>query len=267
MCPPEYFDVTYSINPWMDPGKPVDRSLAMLQWQRIRQLFTELGHQVEVIPARPGLPDMVFAANGATVIGGRALVARFRHPERAAEADSYFHWFRARGFDARRARWTNEGEGDLLAAGPWILAGTGFRTDHRSHRETEQFFQRPVISLTLVDPNYYHLDTALAVLSDEEIVYYPAAFSPGSQIILRRLFPRAILATREDAEVFGLNVVSDGFHVVLPAAATHLTGELRRCGFCPLGVDVSELMRAGGGVKCCTLEIRARAGPSQWPLT
>jgi N-dimethylarginine dimethylaminohydrolase len=68
-CLPEHFDVTYSINPWMDPGKPVDRPLAMLQWQRIRQLFTELGHEVEVIPARPGLPDMVFAANGATVAG------------------------------------------------------------------------------------------------------------------------------------------------------------------------------------------------------
>ena len=148
--------------------------------------------------------------------------------------------------------------------GPGSWPARGFRTDHRSHRETEQFFRRPVISLTLVDPNYYHLDTALAVLSDEEIAYYPAAFSLGSQAVLRRLFPRAILATREDAEAFGLNVVSDGFHVVLPGAATHLAGELRRRDFRPLGVNVSELMRAGGGVKCCTLEIRGRAGCSSW---
>jgi N-dimethylarginine dimethylaminohydrolase len=62
-------------------------------------------------------------------------------------------------------------------------------------------------------------------------------------------------------------VVSDGLHVVLPAVATHLADALRRRGFCPLGVDVSELMRAGGGVKCCTLEIRGRARRSNRALT
>jgi N-dimethylarginine dimethylaminohydrolase len=258
MCPPEYFDVTYSINPWMDPTKPVDKSLAKLQWQAIKELFIEFGHQVEIIQPRPGLPDMVFSANGATVVGERALVARFRYDERAAEADAYIEWFRARGFDTKQARWANEGEGDLLAVGPWILAGTGFRTAHDSHREIEQFFRRPVISLTLVDENYYHLDTALAVLSAEEIMYYPAAFSAGSRVVLRRLFPDAILATPEDARAFGLNVVSDGYHVVLPAEATHLSRELRKRGFCPIGTDVSELMRAGGAVKCCTLELRDR---------
>ncbi|CAM5243363.1 hypothetical protein STENM327S_07283 [Streptomyces tendae] len=29
MCRPTYFDVTYAINPWMDPGKPVDTDLAV----------------------------------------------------------------------------------------------------------------------------------------------------------------------------------------------------------------------------------------------
>ena len=36
---------------------------------------------------------------------------------------------------------------------------------------------RPVISLRLVDPRFYHLDTALAALDDANIIYYPAAFS------------------------------------------------------------------------------------------
>ncbi len=31
MCRPTYFDVVYSINPWMDPAKPVDTPLAIAQ--------------------------------------------------------------------------------------------------------------------------------------------------------------------------------------------------------------------------------------------
>ncbi|HEY3734331.1 MAG TPA: cobalamin-dependent protein [Streptosporangiaceae bacterium] len=256
MCPPTYFDVVYSINPWMDPSKPIDPDLAALQWQRIRDLYVELGHTVEFIEPVPGLPDMVFAANGATVMDGRALVSRFLHDERAAEAAAYTDWFVSQGFEVRQAAWTNEGEGDCLAAGGWVLAGSGFRTDRRSHVESEEFFGRPVIGLTLVDDNYYHLDTALGVLDEQTIMYYPAAFSLGSQEILRGLFPDAITVTDEDAAAFGVNATSDGHHVVMPAGATHLAAELRSRGFEPVGVDVSELLRAGGGVKCCTLELR-----------
>jgi N-dimethylarginine dimethylaminohydrolase/methylmalonyl-CoA mutase cobalamin-binding subunit len=256
MCPPTYFDVVYSINPWMDPSQPVDQRLAAWQWQRIHDLYLELGHTVELLQPVPGLPDMVFTANGATVSGGRALVARFLHDDRAAEAAAYLDWFGARGFEVRQAAWTNEGEGDYLAAGGWLLAGSGFRTDRRSHAESEEFFGRPVIGLTLADDNYYHLNTALAALDEHTVMYYPAAFTPGSQQILRELFPDAIIASAPDARAFGLNAVSDGRHVVLPAGATGLAAQLRSRGFEPLAVDVSEFLRAGGGVKCCTLELR-----------
>ena len=85
-----------------------------------------------------------------------------------------------------------------------------------------------------------------------------SAFSPGSQAALRRLFPDAILADAADAEVLGLNAVSDGRHVVLPAQATGLAAQLRERGYEPIGVDLSELRKAGGGPKCCTLTLRDR---------
>jgi N-dimethylarginine dimethylaminohydrolase len=258
MCPPSHYDVTYSINPWMDPEKPTSRELAVTQWERLRTLYLDLGHTVELIEPAAGLPDMVFAANGATVLDGRVLGARFRHLERTAEGPAYLRWFQDNGFS--ELLWPehiNEGEGDYLVAGRRILAGTGFRTDRRSHAEAQDFFGVPVISLTLVDPRYYHLDTAIAVLSDDEVMYYPDAFSESSRKVLRELYPDAILATAADAAVFGLNAFSDGRNVLLPQAADRLAGVLRERGFEPVGVDLSELLKAGGGVKCCTLELRA----------
>jgi N-dimethylarginine dimethylaminohydrolase len=257
MCRPTYFAVTYRINPWMDPTAPYDNVLAISQWENLRQTFLGLGHTVDLIDPLPGLPDMVFAANGATVVDGRVLAVQFRDAERADEAPAYAAWFRERGFAVTEPKHTNEGEGDILVAGDVLLAGTGFRTAHASHAETQEALHRPVISLQLVDPAYYHLDTALCVLDDTNVAYLPSAFSPGSQAVLRQLYPHAVIATAEDAAVLGLNAVSDGRTVVLPVQATHLTAALQAAGYRTVGVDVSELRKAGGGPKCCTLEVRS----------
>jgi N-dimethylarginine dimethylaminohydrolase len=258
MCRPEHFEVSYAINPWMDVTAGVDRELALQQWDALRQTYLDLGHEVEVIPPEPGLPDMVFAANGGLVVEGRALGARFTHAERRAEGPAYLAWLAGAGLkDVTEPVHVNEGEGDFLVVGEMVLAGTGFRTDPGAHTEVQELFGIPVISLQLVDPRFYHLDTALAVLDERTVAYYPEAFSPGSRGVLQRLFPDAILASEADAVVLGLNAVSDGRHVVLPSAATDLAAQLRERGYVPVGVDLGELLKAGGSVKCCTLEIRA----------
>ncbi|HEV3357694.1 MAG TPA: arginine deiminase-related protein [Pseudonocardiaceae bacterium] len=256
LCPPTHFEVTYSINPWMAPDKPTDAALAVMQWERLCGQLRDLGHRVDTIDPAPGLPDMVFAANAATVVHGRVLAARFRHPERTGEEPVYQKWFADNGYPVSAARFLNEGEGDCLFTGERILAGTGFRTEQRAHPELAEFFDLPVVGLTLVDPYLYHLDTALAVLGHEQIMYYPAAFSPQSRETLRTLYPDAIRAEKADAAVFGLNAISDGEHVLLPQAATGLAEQLRERGFQPIGTDLSELLKAGGGAKCCALELR-----------
>jgi N-dimethylarginine dimethylaminohydrolase len=257
MCRPEHFTVAYAINPWMDVARGADRDLAVRQWETLRQTYLALGHEVELIEPEPGLPDMVFAANGGLVVEGHALGARFTHAERRAEGPAYLR--RLGTLDLKTVTeplHVNEGEGDFLVVGDIVLAGTGFRTDPGAHTEVQELFGLPVISLQLVDPRFYHLDTALAVLGDSDVAYYPEAFSPGSRAVLQRLFPDAILAREADAVVLGLNAVSDGRNVVLPAVATDLAAQLRERGWNPIGVDLSELLKAGGSVKCCTLEIR-----------
>ena len=257
MCPPSYFAVDYAINPWMDPTAPVDRDLAVQQWSALLETYRTLGHEVSVIEPAPGLPDMVFAANGALVVDGRVFCVRFRHDERAAEAALYRDWFVEAGFrPVRVPLHVNEGEGDLLFTGERVLAGTGFRTELAAHAEAQSFLGRPVVTLELVDPRFYHLDTALCVLDSRNVAYFPAAFSADSRALLERLYPDAVLADEEDAQVLGLNAVSDGRDVVLPAQATGLVGKLEERGYRTHPVDLSELRKAGGGPKCCTLEIR-----------
>ena len=260
MCPPEHFEVSYAINPWMDPAVPVDRDRAWRQWDELRRTYLQLGHEVETIPAVAGLPDMVFAANGGLVVDGVAVGARFRHPERAAEADAYLAWLRTAGYPTAAApEHTNEGEGDLLVVGETILAGTGFRTSPEAHREVAALTGREVVTLRLVDPRYYHLDTALCALDDETVAYLPSAFDAPSRAVLRERYPDAILADPADAAVLGLNAVSDGRHVVLPVEASGFAAQLEARGFTAVPVELDELRKAGGGPKCATMELRPAA--------
>jgi len=257
MCPPEHFAVEYAINPWMDPNRPVDVALAMRQWRGLADAYTSLGHTVRTIPAEPGLPDMVFAANGATVINGKVLGAKFKYPQRQPEAAAYLNWFRGQAYgEIRESGVPNEGEGDIVFAGRAILAGYGFRSEEAVRDELTDLFGLPVISLRLVDPRFYHLDTAMVVLDADTAAYYPAAFDEAAQAALASHFGELIEVKDEDAEVLGLNAISDGRNVVLPAQATGFATQLSAAGFTPVGVDLSELLKAGGGPKCCTLELR-----------
>src|SRR5437764_15389363 len=128
MCPPTFFAVRYAINPWMDPDVPVSARRAVEQWTQLKDAYQRLGHLVEVIEPRPGLPDMVFAANSGTVIDGRVLGARFRAPQRRGEAEHFRRWFVEHGYrDVTMPTRINEAEGDFAWTGRMVLAGTGFR--------------------------------------------------------------------------------------------------------------------------------------------
>jgi N-dimethylarginine dimethylaminohydrolase len=263
MCSPANFLVEYVINPWMDTRTPVDSELAVKQWAQLRDAVTDLGHTVHVLTPEAGLPDMVFAANGAFSVDGVVYGARFKFAQRAAEAVAHQAFY-----EARPESWqfvgpteTNEGEGDFTYVpgthGGLILAGYGFRTEPAAHAEAQEVLGRPVISLRLVDPRFYHLDTALAPLDDNNIIYYPAAFSPSAQAILRQLFPDAMIATEEDALAFGLNLVSDGRNVFMNTESTALARRLADRGFNPILFDLAELKKGGGSVKCSMAELRS----------
>ncbi len=280
MCPPRYFDVSYAINPWMDPSTPISPQRAQSQWTMLVEEYARFGHRVDLLEPQPGLPDMVFAANGATVVDGLVLEASFARPERQAEAGWHAAWHREHGAEygareLRAAHAVNEAEGDFaVLAAPdssacpsgrhsprtRVLAGYGFRTRLAAHDELARLTGVEVVSLQLIDPRFYHLDVALTVLDDEagQIAYYPGAFSTQAQAELARLYPDALIATETDALAFGLNCVSDGLHVFVPAGATGLIERLAPLGFVAVPIDLSELILAGGSVKCCTQELRRR---------
>ncbi len=265
MCRPDYFTVSYRINPWMHPEDPTDTSLAVKQWEVLYQTYLDLGFDVQLIDPIEGLPDMVYAANGGFVLDNIAYGASFTYPERQPEGPAYMDWFRANGYDVRVPENVNEGEGDFLLVGDVLLAGQGFRSASNSHEELGRDLRSRGRLAEPRQPELLpprHRDRGARPRGRPEdgtpanIAYLPSAFDEPSLAILRERYPDAIIVTEEDAAVLGLNSYSDGYNVVIASRAKDFERQLRERGYNPIGVDLSELLLGGGGVKCCTLELR-----------
>ena len=257
MCPPDHYGVEYSINPWMDPDDPPVEREAMSRWQELYDDYLALGYDIELMEPVEGLPDMVFTANGGLVLGGKVMLPRFRPKERQPEMPHFRDWFERAGFEEiHTPEHLFEGEGDALVWADILFAGHGFRSHIDSHSELAEYFDIEVVSLRLVDPAYYHVDTAMAVLDDETVAINPSAFDEASLAEIKRRVPVVIEASPEDSEAFGLNAHSDGHNVVLASRASKLHRQLEEHGFNPIGVDINEYRKAGGGVKCLTFDLR-----------
>ena len=248
---------TYLMCPPAPDASSYDVTSAGRQWEALRATLVAAGHTVHTLVPQPGLPDLVFAADGAFTVDGVAYGSRRTHPEGAREAAVHEAFYRrVGGFTYVASRHVNRGEDFAYlpgAFGGMILAGYGFGTEAVAHAEAQDVLRRPVVSLRLVDRRLDHLSVALAPLDDANIAYWPDAFSPASRQVLAGLFPRAVLASGADALACGLNLVSDGHNVFLSAHAPDLVDRVAAAGYEPVPMDLSEL---GCGVKRCVAELR-----------
>lgn len=260
VCPPDYFEIEYEINPWMRLSNAANHDLAGLQWHGLmRELEVAVGARLERMAPIPGLPDMVFTANAGVVQNGRAVPSRFRHPERQREETHFEAWFRAHDYTVMPLKdgIYFEGAGDLLGFSDLWFGGYRQRTDIRAYAQISETFEREIIPLELIDPRFYHLDTCFCPLSGGELLYYPPAFdSYARQVIEDRIDKgRQLIVQEDEALRFACNAVCIDEHVVLPAGCPQTARQLSEHGYKVHPVPLDEFMKAGGSAKCLTLAL------------
>ncbi|HET9051170.1 MAG TPA: arginine deiminase-related protein [Candidatus Dormibacteraeota bacterium] len=257
MCRPEHYGVEYEINPWMHVDVAVDHARAVSQWETLYGTYRGLGMPVELADPVPGLPDMVFTANAAVVRGRRAVLSRFRHCERQREEEHWARELTRLGYDVHRlpSDLAFEGAGDALFVGDRLFCGWGFRSDHGSHAIVGRILGVEVVSLLLVDPRFYHLDTCLCPLDEQTVLFAPAAFAPSSARLVRSTVPNVIEVPIEVAAGFACNALRVGDRVISSTAAAGLEAPIHDAGYNTVALPMGEFMKAGGGVRCLSLPL------------
>jgi len=260
VCPPTYFGIEYEINPWMRLQNRVDRVRAVRQWHDLMTVFErQLGIALERMTAVPGLPDLVFTANAGVVVGRKAVMSRFRYPERQQEEAHFTDWFRAHGYDVTTVENGHyfEGAGDLLGFPECWFGGYRQRSDIRALSSIGDHFHREIIPLELIDGRFYHLDTCFCPLSGGELLYYPAAFDRYGAVAIEERIPkhRRLPVPEDEALLFACNAVCVGKHVALPAGCAATERLLQERGYQTHPVTLDEFMKSGGSAKCLTLAL------------
>ncbi len=257
MCPPEYYGIEYEINPWMDRKQGADRGLAITQWNDLRRLLEEAGATIDCMEPVAGLPDLVFTANAAMIYRDLAIAARFRHPQRQAEEPHAQAWLAERGFAIKSLGEDVyfEGAGDALFCGETLFAGYRIRSAIGGHQRVGDLLDCRVISLELVDPRYYHLDTCFCPIAPGIAIYYPQAFDGYGQRALQESVEELIPVAEQEASNFACNAVVVGRTVITNSGCPALHEALSKHGFTPQGTPLGEFVKAGGSAKCLTLRL------------
>lgn len=258
MCPPDFYEVVYEINPWMSVRHQADKALAKKQWDAYYELLTKkLRVRVELIAPVPHLPDMVFTANAGLVKKRIFVRSNFRHKERQGEERPFETWFKKKGYIVKMIDrpFCFEGEGDALFMGPELYTGFHFRSDVEAHDAVSGYLKNSYFALELCDKRFYHLDTCFAPLDDKSALMFLPAFEPYAQLVLLENVPDPIRVPEKEALRFACNAVVLDKDVILPEGCPETSRELEKRGFRVSALDFSEFMKAGGAAKCLVLRL------------
>jgi N-dimethylarginine dimethylaminohydrolase len=261
MCPPDFYDVRYVINPWMEGNiSRSSRELAVKQWASLHDALAQFA-DVLLVPPAPSSPDMVFAANAGLVREGSVVLSSFLHPERQEEEEHFRTWFAAAGYEVHELPRDTpfEGEGDALftADGARLWAGHGWRTSEASLARVGSLWSTEVMRLRLVDPRFYHVDTCFCPLANGDVMYFAAAFDAASLALIEACYPaeKRILVEEEDAVCFACNAVNVGQTILLNEISGGLRARLEARGYQVVETGLSEFLKAGGAAKCLVLRL------------
>jgi len=297
MGDPAWFSVKGGANPhtrtrW-GARRTVDRVLAQQQWARLRDVLTELGVRVLVVPPDPAQPGLVYPANAGflTDLDAEKPLAEKRFyltnllPTRAGEKPHYRRVLEAGGVRCHDLdpRFRMEGEADFFPVGdryllthgqierqrfvptwawpPWKRV-YGFRTDRAVEPLLAEIVKpRELIRIELVQEAHYHGDTALCAFGRGRafLLAWRPALAPGAWERLEAAFPERVIPLRDDdaaryaANSFTLTQDEASYLVMPGGVSERLQSEVRERGVTPVVVDVSEFLKKGGGSVKCMI--------------
>jgi N-dimethylarginine dimethylaminohydrolase len=259
VCNPAYFQIEYVINPWMKRNfkTKVDKFLAKKQWDGMCQAFVDNGIELFKMQPVPTLPDMVFTANQGMFIKDTYVSANFRYQQRKEEVIwTAWELFNAKKVDKyEQCPFHWEGQAELFKVdNKNYIGGYGYRGTLMAIDWLVRRFDIDIHPMRVVSPDYYHLDVCLTI-RDGKVFVYEDAFAKNDLENLKGSF-EVVPVSKGFAYSFGLNCIHKGKKWItsrLDISKKEKDEFEGSFGLQLLELDMSEFIKSGGGVFCCTM--------------
>ncbi len=271
MSGPKYFGVV-EINPYEHKGEQPDLEIAAREFESIKAAIEAAGIKVIKVDEPAGCQDGIFTANWGLCRGDTCVLSSLPKQRQAEEpyAETVLRNF---GKKVIRPPFRFSGQGDALPCGNLLFAGMGYRNDPHIHQFLADTLDYEVIGVQAVplldaggkpvinkltglhDSYFYDIDLAIAVLREDLIAWCPEALTPESQKRVRAVPIEKIEVSLEEAMNFACNLVSSGETVVMGTRAPQLKAAIEARGLNVLAVELQELAKGGGYIRCTTLTL------------
>lgn len=259
-----------SDNRYMAMQAGADPARALVQHAALAAALRE-SVPVIVFPGDPATPDAVFPNNVFATAPGRAIVGSMRHAVRRREAarSDIRAFFR----DLLGYRLVDLSAEPLVAelTGSLVIdraRGIGFcglseRCDRAGAEAMHRAFGLKLTFCFELAAGEYHANVVLAQLASRALIVAPDGFAdPADAAAIAAVYaPRVLrLSAAQKAAFAGNAIALDPDHVFLSARAAAALEPAQRAaladwGFALRSVELDEIEKAGGSLRCCVGEI------------
>ena len=262
---------TATDNAYMDLARRVDPARALAQHRVLAQAIRDHARlPVRLFAGDPASPDAVFCNNVFGTVPGRLVVGAMRHPERIRESrrEDIIAAFRDEG----RAVWRIDATPGAVAelTGPLVIdraRGIGFHglTERCNEAGARAMHAAFGLAASLAFPlaaGEYHTHGELAVLAGRAAVVHEPSVGAEVCAALDAIYGPHVLRI-DDAEkaAFVANCIALAPDQCWMGAAAERAlsprnrAALRAAGFTPHTVEIDEIEKAGGSLRCCVAEV------------
>ncbi|DAC24480.1 MAG TPA: hypothetical protein HA330_06510 [Candidatus Thalassarchaeaceae archaeon] len=210
------------------------------------------GVEVEILDALKGHPDCCFVEDTAIIFEDAVVICNPGHPSRAGEVDSIAERLSNSFKIHRMPPDAMMDGGDVIYTGSKILIGLSTRTNENGVEFLAKFAAERNISTQIIEvpETTLHLTTVCSVPRDGTIIAAEGHLRPDQL----ESFDEVIWVPAEEAYAAntiafedGRIIISDGFPITIE--------RIRKAGFEPILIPMSEIMQADGSLTCLSLFI------------
>ena len=257
-------------NVYMAMASAVRSDLAVTQHQRLGH---DLSMQIPTIlfPGRAETPDAVFPNNVFATVQNNIILGHMKHPVRQAEAERvdmlgfFQNVLSYQLVDLRAQPGICELTGSLIIDRARNIAYCGLseRCDEVGARAMYEAFGLKACLMFDLAPGEYHTNVVLTILASRGVIIAPSGFVDAgvSNAIAEFYSPNAVVLSEFEKNAFAANAITLREDAVWMSqvAADSLSDANReildRASFTLHSVDLSEIEKAGGSLRCCVGEI------------
>ncbi|TCS97010.1 dimethylarginine dimethylaminohydrolase family protein [Hazenella coriacea] len=260
LCTPQYMRIVDIINETQRSyvEENIQVNVAIEQHQKLVSTLEEAQVEVILIPPDSQLPEQVFTRDIAFTIGENIFIGNMQTTIRNGEEKIFQNMLDQRGISYHTLKSGTIEGGDVIIDDKKVWIGIGNRSSEPVLRELQNLLPDYHITPVPFNPRYLHLDCVFNPISAHEALIFSPAFPQESLDLLSDSYDLIEVTEKEQFQLC-VNLIALGEKKVVTQPLYHeLNRELEQRGFHLVHVDISEIIKSGGGFRCITMPLVRR---------